>query len=399
MKNKLFNKLIKFLFILIFVNLSYSEDMNWFGNLRYRTLQDKNAIENTWSSYSEMRSRLGFSFKRQKIVSSFVLQESKVIGEGGNFSGVTAKPPSPFFYEVSFKIKDLLGENELYQFGRFELALGNQRIISKNNWNNVGRTFEGFLYSGNLFKKSRANVFSLGLNERVSEESDDSKDSWLNGIYYSTAIKQLENSSLEFYYLDLKHDIDINSYATVGSRIDASLDQFNLEGEFAIQTSSKVSSQLLSLNISYKPKKISLLNKVGLGYDYISGDDRSTAKLEGFSKYFGARHKFHGFYDYSDHKSFMDNEHRGLNELNIKAILDLFFDSKLFISIHNFKSNTHEEDYGNEIDFVLRKNLSSLLSFESGFIVYFPTKPDEDSFFGFNEDPLPFSYLSLTAKF
>jgi len=392
MKNKLFKRLIKFLFILIFVNLSYSENMKWFGNLRYRTLQDKNAIENTWSSYSEMRSRLGFSFERQKIVSSFILQESKVIGEGDNFSGVTTRPLSPFFYEVSFKIKDLLSENEIYQFGRFELALGNQRIISKNNWNNVGRTFEGFLYSGNLYKKNRAIVFSLGLNEQVSEENDDSKDSWLNGIYYSAAIKQLENSSLEFYYLDLKDSIDINSYATAGSRIDANLNQFNLEGEFAIQTSSNISSQLLSLNISYKPKKISWLDKISFGYDYISGDDSTTTKLEGFSKYFGARHKFHGFYDYSDHKSFMDNEHKGLNELNIKAVLDLFFDSKLFISIHNFKSNTHEKDYGNEIDFVLKKNLSSLLSLESGFVFYSPSSNE-------NDDVLPFSYLALTAKF
>ena len=392
MKNRLFNRLIKFLFILIFVNLSYSEETKWFGNLRYRTLQDKDAIENTWSSFSEMRSRLGFSFERQKIVSSFILQESKVIGEGDNFSGVTTRPLSPFFYEVSFKIKDLLSENELYQFGRFELALGNQRIISKNNWNNVGRTFEGFLYSGNLYKKNRANVFSLGLNEQVSEENDDSKDSWLNGIYYSAAIKQIENSSIEFYYLDLKGSIDINSYATAGSRIDANLNQFNLEGEFAVQTSSNISSQLFSLNISYKPKRISFLNKISFGYDYISGDDSTTTKLEGFSKYFGARHKFHGFYDYSDHRSFMDNEHKGLNELNIKAVLDLFFDSKLFVSIHNFKSNTHEKDYGNEIDFVLKKDLSSLLSLESGFIFYFPSSNE-------NDDVLPFSYLALTAKF
>ena len=104
MKNKLFNRLIKFLFILIFlVNLSYSEEMKWFGNLRYRTLQDKNAIENTWSSYSEMRSRLGFSFERQKIVSSFILQESKVIGKGDNFSGVTTRPLSPFFMRFHLK--------------------------------------------------------------------------------------------------------------------------------------------------------------------------------------------------------------------------------------------------------------------------------------------------------
>ena len=81
-----------------------------------------------------------------------------------------------------------------------------------------------------------------------------------------------------------------------------------------------------------------------------------------------------------------------INELNIKAALDLFFDSRLFVSIHNFKSNTHEEDYGNEIDFVLKKNLSNLFSFESGFIFYSPSSNK-------NDDVLPFLYLALTAKF
>ena len=94
MKNRLFNRLIKFLFILIFVNLSYSEETKWFGNLRYRTLQDKDAIENTWSSFSEMRSRLGFSFERQKIVNDFnsdkfqVLVVTKAGGEGLDLKGV-----------------------------------------------------------------------------------------------------------------------------------------------------------------------------------------------------------------------------------------------------------------------------------------------------------------------
>ena len=83
----------------------------------------------------------------EKVSSSFLLQESVVIGEKSNNSGITYRPPSPFLYEVSFKVQDLLLDNVSCQFGRFELALGNQRIISKNNWNSIGRTFEGFLIS------------------------------------------------------------------------------------------------------------------------------------------------------------------------------------------------------------------------------------------------------------
>ena len=60
--------------------------------------------------------------------------------------------------------------------------------------------------------------------------------------------------------------------------------------------------------------------------------------------------------------------------------------------MHNFRSDTNEKDYGNEIDFILKKNLSGLLSFESGFIFYSPSSNE-------NDNVLPFSYLALTAKF
>tara|TARA_E500000075_G_scaffold50057_1_gene44968 strand:- start:185 stop:1363 length:1179 start_codon:yes stop_codon:yes gene_type:complete len=391
MNNKPIKILTTYIFILVLINFPRADDVKWIGNLRYRILQDKNSAEGATSSLSEMRSRFGFSMGFGKTSSSFILQESMVIGKESNYSGVTSRPPSPFLYEVSFKIQDFLLENVSCQFGRFELALGNQRIISKNNWNNTGRTFEGFLISKNLFNKFDFKTFSFGINEKFNDYHDDRKDSWLNGIY----IASVDKTSYELYFIDFTNSESANSYTTIGTRVDANLSRFNLEGEYALQTSENISSSsLLSLNFGFQPKNIPYINNIALGFDYVSGDDSSTTNLEGFSKFFGARHKFHGFYDYGLHKSFMNHSHDGLRELNAKTYLNFLFGSKLLIAVHSFKSGVNDINYGNEIDFIIKRNISDNLSFESGLALYQP-----EPMIGRDQDLLYFSYLALTASF
>tara|TARA_S200000501_G_scaffold14971_2_gene13372 strand:- start:554 stop:1732 length:1179 start_codon:yes stop_codon:yes gene_type:complete len=391
MNNKPIKILTTYIFILVLINFPRADDVKWIGNLRYRILQDKNSAEGATSSLSEMRSRFGFSMGFGKTSSSFILQESMVIGKESNYSGVTSRPPSPFLYEVSFKIQDFLLENVSCQFGRFELALGNQRIISKNNWNNTGRTFEGFLISENLFNKFDFKTFSFGINEKFNDYHDDRKDSWLNGIY----IASVDKTSYELYFIDFTNSESANSYTTIGTRVDANLSRFNLEGEYALQTSENISSSsLLSLNFGFQPKNIPYINNIALGFDYVSGDDSSTTNLEGFSKFFGARHKFHGFYDYGLHKSFMNHSHDGLRELNAKTYLNFLFGSKLLIAVHSFKSGVNDINYGNEIDFIIKRNISDNLSFESGLALYQP-----EPMIGRDQDLLYFSYLALTASF
>ena len=391
MNNKPIKILTTYIFILVLINFPRADDVKWIGNLRYRILQDKNSAEGATSSLSEMRSRFGFSMGFGKTSSSFILQESMVIGKESNYSGVTSRPPSPFLYEVSFKIQDFLLENVSCQFGRFELALGNQRIISKNNWNSTGRTFEGFLISENLFNKFDFKTFSFGINEKFNDYHDDRKDSWLNGIY----IASVDKTSYELYFIDFTNSESANSYTTIGTRVDANLSRFNLEGEYALQTSENISSSsLLSLNFGFQPKDIPYINNIALGFDYVSGDDSSTTNLEGFSKFFGARHKFHGFYDYGLHKSFMNHSHDGLRELNAKTYLNFLFGSKLLIAVHSFKSGVNDINYGNEIDFIIKRNISDNLSFESGLALYQP-----EPMIGRDQDLLYFSYLALTASF
>ena len=72
--------------------------------------------------------------------------------------------------------------------------------------------------------------------------------------------------------------------------------------------------------LHFKTKKYKFFNNITVGFEQVSGDDTTTLdKEEGFSKYFGARHKHHGFYDYKEHKKYFGHLHDGLNEINIKT--------------------------------------------------------------------------------
>ena len=90
----------------------------------------------------------------------------------------------------------------------------------------------------------------------------------------------------------------------------------------------------------------------------------------------------------------MNHSHDGLRELNAKIYLNFLFKSKLLIAVHNFKSGVNDINYGNEIDFIIKRNISDNLSFESGLALYQP-----EPMIGRDQDLLYFSYLALTASF
>ena len=132
------------LLVFIFVENSFCTDYHWSANLRYRLKTDtsNDVEENAISSFSEMRSRIGFDVLGDNATAHFILQDSRIIGAPDNSAGVTGNTIGSTLHQVYFTYE---GYKRTFQVGRFELALGNQRIIAKNNWNNTGRSFEGIL--------------------------------------------------------------------------------------------------------------------------------------------------------------------------------------------------------------------------------------------------------------
>ena len=135
------------------------------------------------------------------------------------------------------------------KIGRFELALGNQRLIAKNNWNNIGRSFEGFLGKDN-FLSGELLLMHLFINETMNESHDDKKDVVIDGVYWTKTIPFLaQNSVYDVYFLNFRNmdflgsENSLASYNNIGLRFNGQNDNFVLESEFTLQNSSGTSSK------------------------------------------------------------------------------------------------------------------------------------------------------------
>ena len=399
---------LAFLFILI-LDFGISQEYNWSANLRFRARTDKTSSvdwQKTFATITETRSRLGLDILGEFASAKFILQDSRYLGNIENNPGVTATTASPFLHQAYFTFSNLkipFFDYEFVKVGRFELALGNQRLIAKNNWNNIGRSFEGFL-GKDSFLSGELLLMHLFINETMSESHDDHDDVVIDGVYWTKTIPSLEeNSVYDVYFLNFRNmdfvgsGDSLASYNNIGLRFNGQKGNFALESELTLQNSTgtssnnDVSASLFSFNLGYKPISTQFLNSVSLGLDRISGDDSSTETAEGFSKEFGARHKHHGFYDYTYHQRYFGHGHDGLNEINAKASIDILKKTNLLVALHNFRSAVKDIYYGSEVNFIFKTKHNDEVSSEIGSVFYFP---DQES-----ENTLPFFYLMITANF
>ena len=397
-----------FLFILI-LDFGISQEYNWSANLRFRARTDNASSvdwQKTFATITETRSRLGLDILGEYASAKFVIQDSRYLGNVENNPGVTATTAAPFLHQAYFTFSNLkipFFDYDFVKVGRFELALGNQRLIAKNNWNNIGRSFEGFL-GKDSFLSGELLLMHLFINETMSESHDDQDDVVIDGVYWTKTIPFLEqNSVYDVYFLNFRNmdflgsGNSLASYNNIGMRFNGQKDNFVLESEWTLQNSTgtssnnDVSASLFSFNLGYKPDGIGFLNSVFLGLDRISGDDSSTETAEGFSKEFGARHKHHGFYDYNLHKKYFGHGHDGLNEINVKANIDLLKRTNLLVALHNFRSAVKDIYYGSEVNFIFKTKHNDEVSSEIGSVFYFPDQGSEKT--------LPFFYLMITADF
>ena len=175
----LYGSLLTFFLIL---DTGLSTEYQWSANIRSRLKSDTSPLvePGSVSSIYEMRSRIGLYLLNGPISANFILQDSRILGAEDNYAGVANTTVSSFFHQAYF---NFTYRNQLIQIGRFELALGKQRIMSKNNWNNVGRSFEGVLIKDKR-PFGEMLIFSLPTIESKDTYHNDQKDTWLNGIYF-----------------------------------------------------------------------------------------------------------------------------------------------------------------------------------------------------------------------
>jgi len=366
---------------------------------RNTSTSEENTI-NQFSTYSLLRSRIFFKLVNGPVSINMQLQDSRILGNLINSPGITGEDQTtPTFHQVYLNTHNILRRNWSVQLGRFQLPLGQQRLFSKNNWNNIGRSFEGFL----SYKKSQRGNFRLFYlinNESYDRLDNDLYDQTINGFYFDFNLKkisQFPGSNIELYGFrtGLAEDRDgllIQNYhrTTYGSRIYTSFLFLTFEAEAALQsgqiTGGQVEGFLSAVNLGAKLDFLPFVNFISIGNEFISGDDKSTRNIEGFAKPFGARHKWHGYYDYSAHKSFMDNNHIGLKEWNVKAKLSGLMEINLNVNYHNFSDAVKGSKFGDELNFIFSRKLISGGEWSFGYVLYWDGV----------DTPLDFSYLMIS---
>jgi len=355
-----------FIFYLFPIDI-WGSNIFWDAKVRYRFRTDTspNKFDEATSTYSEMRSRIGLRILAKNASVNFIIQDSRILGN--------EEIVIPSFHEAHFNFRIF---NNLIQIGRLEFPLGQERLVARKNWNNSGQSFDGLVLKRNS-RLGRLNIFSFKIKEEYPSFHDNIKDSNFRGAYlFLDFLKDTPFKTPELYLFNYRYqssnDDQIDLY-TGGTRVEIWISgPFYFEGELAFQRGEKISSSMYSSNIIYKPENKNILKYFSVGFDFISGDDSRSKIKTGFSKLFGAGHKYHGYYDYQLHKDFGGNIHNGLLEYNVKTNLRFFYDSSFLLTYHHFRNQINKSNLGQEIDFLIKKNISEELSFSLGTSLYWP---------------------------
>lgn len=383
---------ISYLFLLLFLATSVfaqnDVDVNISAQVRPRFEVDNRNFNNDigYESTTYLRSRLGLELTKGNISIFFQAQDSRVYGTEPSTLSATDNLDLHQGYLMVTDIFDLPVD---VKAGRMELSYGNQRFLSKNNWSNVGRSFDGILVSVHTSKVD-FDIFATQINDQGQPE--DSLDRYLYGIY--SGIEISENHKIEPFIL-WERLLPSNYYyrLTSGLHAEGELSRFFYETDLAFQYGGSnpynvreliYRAHLAAINIGYRFDH-HLKPMVTVGVDYLSGDDNDYADYdnERFASLYSSNHRFYGYMDFFSNAA----PTRGLVDIHGKFTINPIEKLKLYASFHIFNSAEYEmvydydaeeitsaKDYGNEIDITANYTYNKNFSIESGFSLFIPGK-------------------------
>ena len=386
-------------FLYLIIGRLSATNVSWSAETRLKTENYHDDTTSTSATASYFRGRINLDLTSNIYKTYIQLQDSRLLGNQSNYAGQSEQDQTPpTFYQFYGQVNGPFNGKNKVRFGRFEMALGNQRLFGKSGWSNYGRSFEGIT---NERKTRRGDILFFHLINTELYPMNDQFDYIIDGLYGTvkpsifTGIKKESidsdnnepiNKPMHLDYYMFNENIVVSSgentkkRQTLGLRVVKTFNKFNIESEFAYQTGKhyldNIQASLFSINIETPTSFIPLTESISITKEYISGNKYQLGKndgvLSGFAKPFGSGHSFHGYYDNPLHKTFANNSHAGLNESYIKTKHSLFSKIDLVIKYHSFKDAINVNDYGNELDFVLTKKLPLGGKIIQGYSIYFP---------------------------
>lgn len=361
------------------------------GQLRLRAENDQKDFNNDTGEidFTLMRTRLNLKFTYSDKLTVFAqLQDSRTFGEEAPTAATSTLTSrrNVDLHQGYFQINRLFFPWLNYKFGRMELAYGAQRLIGLNNWNNVGRAFNGSVMTLN-FKTVQIDFIESTLVESFRAPDTLNGDQTLNGIW--AKFQRPQSPRLDVYIISdefKQQNADEKSQlnrSTLGARIEDKWNRLKLEAEANLQAGKMdftrdILAFYLSGWLGYD-FDADAKNQLSLGADYLSGDKASTDKYECFNTLYAARHKFFGYMDY-----FTDipkhTRNLGLTDLMVKGKFSPAARFSLGGDFHYFRlsqsailtDGSTSKELGAEFDFTFSFDYLKNLNFTAGSAVFVP---------------------------
>ncbi len=356
------------------------------------------------------RSRLNFSFKKEKLAAAISIQDARIWGDEKSYSA-TGKQGDL----ASIDLKEgWLAFNFSKEFtvkaGRQEWKYGDQRLIGTRNWAQTGISYDALLLS---YKGS------LRIDAGFSYNND--KDLYFQDFYPTDKFKMMNflyaekelSGKFELYGLYVMTGMQdplkaggLNVKHTIGGSVTFQGDDLMLNGNGYYQagrniSNVKVSAFLLNGIVSYTIGSL----KLTAGSDLLSGNEDSTFTIKDrrFDIFYGARHPFNGEMDFFSN---LNNSTLG------GGLIDLYFTPELKISdklnakaaFHYLRLHKSVLGLGKfllpEADFKLAYKFNDDLSIDLGYSLAFPTN-DFYTIMGSNAEnnfPCHWGWVMITYK-
>lgn len=397
----------KYLLFIIFLLLGSVEaygQLSLFAELRPRGEIDNGIVRplsDTMSTryYLTQRTRLGMTYKKSIFEMKISAQDVRVWGSGDIYSstGVFGNTSGIDLFEGWLKIN--FGEKSSLKIGRQQLSFDNERLVASRNWSQFGLAYDAFLFM-HQFNSWNLDVV-LSYNSQIDLKS--------GKPIYDEELFNADNLMKTFNLIRINNDISekINFSAlfiAAGYTNEANQGAIYLTGTYGIYSEINLSPFLIQLYGYYQSGKAQngkdveafalglrpTLNlrkiKIGIGFDYLSGDDANSSnyntKEKTFNKLYGAVFKYHGWMNYYSYIK-ASTLNGGLVDVFSTISSNISENHKIEIKMHLFRlANSvfageeivNDLQLGSELDLAYNYKHSELFSLYTGFSYYFATE-------------------------
>ena len=344
------------------------------------------------------RTRLTMNYSNgDKLKMRVSLQNINIWGQANQVQPLNATNNNIGLFEAYADIK--LSENMRTKIGRQMIALDDDRIFGTFDWHPAGRSHDALNISWKKQNTEVQSYFAFNQNYNTIGNVNNPAGQYFSpenaqpyqhlqmiyAKYNFTPKHYLSVLANNIGFKDFKTDNKTYNMQTIGANYfgngnlwNVGLSAYYQFGETNVGR--KTSATLLSAVVDYKINKPS---KIGLGIDYLSGDNTNKPTQEAtniFNPLYGTHHKFYGIMDYF----YTGNPHGNVGLLDTYVRYSSVINPKLSISAvgHFFNSgakiyqnNQKKSNYlGSELDLSFNYNIMKNVSLTGGYSNFFNTE-------------------------